>query len=166
MLQTSVKAWLAAIVPFSLRMTLRILHECPCEALRGVLRRCIDSYGIITRIKPVRPYMAFVSPLMVISGGTYHATRKPIAAVPPTAREIESTRANAMSEQVAIVDNNAAAFCLYSERVARAALLLVVFVCPSVAAISIGNTIGNIIGNILLRLFFFLFIYIYLLKYK
>lgn len=110
MLQTSVKAWLAAIVPFSLRMTLRILHECPCEALRGVLRRCIDSYGIITRIKPVRPYMAFVSPLMVISGGTYHATRKPIAAVPPTAREIESTRANAMSEQVAIVDNNAAAF--------------------------------------------------------
>lgn len=71
-----------------------------------------------------------------------------------------------MSAQVAIVDNNAAAFAYTAREWRVPPLLLVVFVCPSVAAISIGNTIGNIIGNILLRLFFFLFIYIYLLKYK
>lgn len=75
----------------------------------------MDSYGIITRIKPVRPYMAFVSPLKVIRRATANATSKQIADVPPTeryrVREPMHTPA-----QVVIVDNNTAAGFLPRQR--------------------------------------------------
>ena len=96
------KAWLAANRSVPLRMALRILRECPCEALRGVLRRYNIAGALFTHNQAVRPIYG----VRVASDGNNERncppSSKPISTVPPTERE-RVRQANAYVSTVSVL---------------------------------------------------------------